>query len=89
MASFMNDGMEQAKQRRNMQLTMVYVCRGDPIILSMAAVLFLEKEQVHFWDDIGYRVAGYFTHCPADYKQCSCRPQENFDNDGYSCLGKF
>ncbi|KAJ8664009.1 hypothetical protein O0I10_000286 [Lichtheimia ornata] len=62
---------------------------GDPIVLSMAAVLFLEKEQVHFWDDIGYRVAGYFTHCPADYKQCSCRPHENFDNDGYSCLSKF
>ncbi|KAI8393582.1 alpha-1,2 mannosyl-transferase [Radiomyces spectabilis] len=65
---------------------------GDPVIHSLAAVLFLEKEQVHFWDNIGYRVANSFTHCPTNlslYSQCSCRPQQNFDNDGYSCLQFF
>ncbi|CDS09588.1 hypothetical protein LRAMOSA10948 [Lichtheimia ramosa] len=65
---------------------------GDPIIQSLGAVLLLEKNDVHFWDNIGYRVADYFTHCPSDkalYKKCSCRPEQNFDFDGYSCLRYF
>ncbi|KAI7871498.1 nucleotide-diphospho-sugar transferase [Spinellus fusiger] len=65
---------------------------GDPVIHTLAAVLFLKKEEVHFWDDIGYRVADYFTHCPSDkevYSRCSCRPSQNFDYDGYSCLRFF
>ncbi|GAA5814972.1 hypothetical protein MFLAVUS_008476 [Mucor flavus] len=62
---------------------------GDPIIQSMGAVMFLTKQDIHFWDDIGYRVADYFTHCPSEkslYSKCTCRPEQNFDNDGYSCL---
>lgn len=51
--------------------------------------MFLTKDDIQFWDNIGYRVANYFTHCPSDkslYSKCSCRPEQNFDNDGYSCL---
>ncbi|ORY98722.1 nucleotide-diphospho-sugar transferase [Syncephalastrum racemosum] len=65
---------------------------GDPVIQSLGAVLFLEKSDVQHWENIGYRVANYFTHCPADkglYSQCSCRPSQNFDFDGYSCLRFF
>ncbi|CAO3657212.1 unnamed protein product [Mucor hiemalis] len=62
---------------------------GDPIIQTMGAVMFLTKDDIHFWDTIGYRVANYFTHCPSEkslYSHCTCRPEQNFDNDGYSCL---
>lgn len=59
---------------------------GDPVIQSLGAVMFLTKEDIHFWDSIGYRVANYFTHCPSTYSKCTCRPEQNFDNDGYSCL---
>ncbi|KAI9314146.1 nucleotide-diphospho-sugar transferase [Dichotomocladium elegans] len=65
---------------------------GDPVVQTLGAVLFLEKKDVHFWENIGYRVANYFTHCPADrelYKKCSCRPEQNFDNDANSCLMNF
>ncbi|KAI9476446.1 MAG: nucleotide-diphospho-sugar transferase [Benjaminiella poitrasii] len=62
---------------------------GDPIIQSMAAVLFLRKDDIHFWDHIGYRVANFFTHCPYEkklYSKCTCIPEQNFDYNGYSCL---
>ncbi|KAI9311536.1 nucleotide-diphospho-sugar transferase [Dichotomocladium elegans] len=62
---------------------------GDPVIHTLGAVLFLEKDEVHFWDTIGYRVANHFTHCPPDYHKCSCRPQQNFDQNDYSCLMRF
>ncbi|GAN02982.1 alpha 1,2-mannosyltransferase [Mucor ambiguus] len=62
---------------------------GDPVIQSLGATLFLTKDDIHFWDNIGYRVANYFTHCPSEaalYSRCTCRPEENFDFNGYSCL---
>ncbi|KAI9498427.1 nucleotide-diphospho-sugar transferase [Zychaea mexicana] len=65
---------------------------GDPVIQTLGIVLFLEKSDIQFWENIGYRVANYFTHCPSNkaiYKQCSCRPSQNFDYDGYSCLRQF
>ncbi|KAI7849650.1 nucleotide-diphospho-sugar transferase [Circinella umbellata] len=65
---------------------------GDPVIQTLGMILFLEKSDIQFWENIGYRVADYFTHCPSNkmiYKHCSCRPSQNFDYDGYSCLRKF
>ncbi|KAK4520617.1 bud site selection protein [Mucor velutinosus] len=62
---------------------------GDPVIQSLGATLFLTKDDIHFWDNVGYRVANYFTHCPSEkslYSRCTCRPEENFDFNGYSCL---
>ncbi|KAM6499754.1 Nucleotide-diphospho-sugar transferase, partial [Amanita muscaria] len=36
---------------------------GDAPAHSIAAALFAKKEQVHFWDEIGYEHPPY-THCP-------------------------
>ncbi|KAH9444791.1 hypothetical protein MJO29_012919 [Puccinia striiformis f. sp. tritici] len=59
-------------------------------IHSIAAVLFLRREQIHQWDDIGY-FHSPFSHCPFDYERfhsngkCFCDPYENFDEDPNSC----
>ncbi|KAA1064919.1 alpha 1,2-mannosyltransferase 2.4.1, variant 2 [Puccinia graminis f. sp. tritici] len=59
-------------------------------IHSIAAALFLRREQIHQWDDIGYFQTP-FSHCPSDYERfhsngkCFCDPFENFDQDPYSC----
>lgn len=57
---------------------------------SIAATLFLPADQLHQFDDIGYRHNPY-THCPSNPKyrasgKCSCSPSESFDTDGYSCM---
>ncbi|EFP88064.2 uncharacterized protein PGTG_12511 [Puccinia graminis f. sp. tritici CRL 75-36-700-3] len=59
-------------------------------IHSIAAALFLRRQQIHQWDDIGYFQTP-FSHCPSDYERfhsngkCFCDPFENFDQDPYSC----
>lgn len=62
---------------------------GDAPVHSIAASLFLTKDKVHFFDDIGYWHNPYST-CPLDadtrYKlKCSCNPQDDFTFRGYSC----
>jgi alpha 1,2-mannosyltransferase len=55
----------------------------------MAAVMFLTKDDIHYWENIGYRVADDFIQCPynkALYSRCTCRPDRNFDSNGYSCM---
>ncbi|MBW0470503.1 hypothetical protein O181_010218 [Austropuccinia psidii MF-1] len=67
---------------------------GDAPIHSIAAALFLKKEQIHQWDDIGY-YHHPFTHCPSDIKRfhlngkCFCEPSESFDNQPYSCTPRW
>ncbi|KJA14559.1 glycosyltransferase family 15 protein [Hypholoma sublateritium FD-334 SS-4] len=65
---------------------------GDAPVHSIGAALFARKEQIHFFDDIGYRHEPY-QHCPqgaAHAKgKCWCDPKQNFDNDYYSCKRKF
>lgn len=76
---------------------------GDPIIHTMAAALLLRKDEIHHWEDIGYRVDS-FLHCPNNkngrlgvtagdgsqgWQRCSCSPQRNFDWDSYSCLKRW
>ncbi|PYH87683.1 glycosyl transferase [Aspergillus ellipticus CBS 707.79] len=62
---------------------------GDAPVHSIAAGLLLKKEQVHFFNEIGYYHVP-FTHCPTgedlrmDLK-CHCNPNDNFDWKGYSC----
>lgn len=63
---------------------------GDAPVHSIAAVLFLPKNRIHFFENIGYEHSPY-THCPKDpetwsRQRCSCDPNRNFDYDGYSCL---
>ena len=55
---------------------------GDAPVHSIAAALFAKKEQIHFFDDIGYEHNPY-THCPKGnglWKRghCSCNPSRSF-----------
>lgn len=66
---------------------------GDAPVHSIAAALFLKKEEIHFFDDIAYYHVP-FTHCPTEEKQrldlkCHCNPKDNFDWKSYSCTSKF
>lgn len=62
---------------------------GDAPVHSIAASLMLQKDEIHFFNDIGYYHVP-FTHCPTDEKtrmdlRCHCQPKNNFDWKGYSC----
>ncbi|KAH9920981.1 glycosyltransferase family 15 protein [Amylocystis lapponica] len=66
---------------------------GDAPVHSIAASLFLRKDQIHFFDEIGYAHSP-FTHCPhgkgvRQLKQCTCNPWINFDYQGYSCMRQW
>ena len=66
---------------------------GDAPVHSIAANLFLKKEQIVFFDQIGYEHNPY-THCPRDkvawkLGKCSCDQARSFDYDEYSCLKKW
>ncbi|KAA6407746.1 MAG: Nucleotide-diphospho-sugar transferase [Lasallia pustulata] len=66
---------------------------GDAPVHSIAAGLMLKKEEIHFFNDIGYYHVP-FTHCPTgqQYKldhKCHCNPKDNFDWKGYSCTNRY
>lgn len=61
---------------------------GDAPIHSIAAALFLNKEQVHFFEDIGY-THDIFMHCPKNGKNCNCDPARSVDFTYSSCLPKY
>jgi len=66
---------------------------GDAPVHSIAASLFLPKEQIHFFDDIAYW-HNPFTHCPTSEEirlkgKCTCKPSDNFDWNGYSCTTQY
>ncbi|GAA5949998.1 hypothetical protein JCM21900_001359 [Sporobolomyces salmonicolor] len=65
---------------------------GDAPVHSIAASLFLRPDELHFFQDIGYRHEP-FQHCPqAGYgDQCACNPrqEENFEFHGYSCTPRW
>ena len=55
---------------------------GDAPVHSIAAALFARKDQIHFFNEIGYRHPP-FTHCPNNYalrkkKNCACNAWGNF-----------
>jgi len=60
---------------------------GDAPVHSIGAALFAKKEQIHFFNDIGYRHEP-FQHCPQGdaHKRgkCWCDPDQNF---GERCWG--
>lgn len=64
---------------------------GDAIVHSLAAGLFLNKSQVHFFNDIGYKHDD-FSHCVDDgiFGKCMC-PENvpNFDYSWGSCLSEW
>ncbi|KAH8106979.1 glycosyltransferase family 15 protein [Cristinia sonorae] len=65
---------------------------GDAPVHSIGAALFSRKDQIHFFNDIGYK-HNPFQHCPqgdAHSKgKCWCNPAENFDYEWYSCLKRY
>ncbi|CAG8446637.1 11155_t:CDS:2 [Ambispora gerdemannii] len=64
---------------------------GDAPVHSIAAVLFLKKSEIHFFNEIGYKHEP-FMHCPVEKNlllKCHCNPQDNFDLQGYSCTGRW
>lgn len=66
---------------------------GDAPVHSIAAGLLLNKDEVHFFNDIAYYHVP-FTHCPTGLqtridRKCHCDPKENFDWKGYSCTSRY
>jgi len=55
---------------------------GDAPVHSIAAALFASRDQIQFFDDIGYEHNPY-THCPKNKDvwergRCSCDPAKSF-----------
>ncbi len=68
---------------------------GDAPVHSIAAALLLNKDQIHFFDDIGYKHVPW-ARCPADDEsrdsaRCICpfKKEESFDFNAYSCTKKW
>lgn len=65
---------------------------GDAPVHSIFAALFLKKDEIHFFNDIGYKHSIY-EHCPEQenlLKRCSCDPKNTLDyTDGMSCLNEY
>ncbi|KAI7869039.1 glycosyltransferase family 15 protein [Spinellus fusiger] len=64
---------------------------GDAPVHSIAVGMFLNKSQVHFFEDIGYR-HNPFMHCPITketQRKCHCDAAENFDFTEYSCTKRW
>jgi len=65
---------------------------GDAPIHSIAAALFANKDELHFFQDIGYKHDS-FQHCPQgdawSQGKCSCDPSDTFDYTWHSCLKKY
>jgi len=66
---------------------------GDAPVHSIAAALFARKDQIHFFEQIGYEHNPY-VHCPKRQEtwakgKCGCDQARNFDYDGYSCMTQW
>ncbi len=66
---------------------------GDAPVHSIAASLFLPREKVHFFNDVGYYHVPFF-NCPIDENlrlthHCSCNPDKDFTFRGYSCVNRY
>ncbi|KAI9028146.1 nucleotide-diphospho-sugar transferase [Phycomyces nitens] len=65
---------------------------GDAPVHSIFASLFLKKDEIHFFNDIGYKHSIY-EHCPEQeslLKRCTCNPAKTLDyTDNMSCLNTY
>ncbi|KAL1916646.1 uncharacterized protein VTP21DRAFT_5350 [Calcarisporiella thermophila] len=60
---------------------------GDAPVHTIAAAMFLRSDEIHFFNDIGYKHYP-FMHCPTEKElqlKCTCDPGQTYDNDYYSC----
>ncbi|ORX65630.1 glycosyl transferase [Linderina pennispora] len=63
---------------------------GDAPIHSIAVAMFLQKSQVHYFEDIGYYHPA-MSHCPKGSKEggsCVCDPGEGWAND-FTCAKRW
>ncbi|CCD23042.1 glycosyltransferase family 15 protein NDAI_0A08900 [Naumovozyma dairenensis CBS 421] len=66
---------------------------GDAPIHSMAAALFLDRDEIHHFGEMGYYHPPY-TACPIELdtrvkNKCYCKPEKDFTWQDYSCTLKF
>lgn len=61
---------------------------GDAPVHSLGVYLFLDKSEVHFFEDIGYTHAP-FTHCPRTVGGCNCDYKKSIDFKFGSCLSGY
>ncbi|KAK4051334.1 hypothetical protein OIV83_002818 [Microbotryomycetes sp. JL201] len=70
---------------------------GDAPVHSIAASLFLNKSEIHWFgrpgrdagNGVGYR-HNPFSHCPKNSAdQCACNPADSFEDHWYSCTKKY
>ncbi|EPB82716.1 hypothetical protein HMPREF1544_10562 [Mucor circinelloides 1006PhL] len=65
---------------------------GDAPVHSIFAALYLHQDEVHFFNDIGYKHSIY-QHCPAEdrlIRRCTCNPSDSLDfTDHMSCLTEY
>ncbi|KAJ3989043.1 glycosyltransferase family 15 protein [Lentinula detonsa] len=65
---------------------------GDAPIHSIAAALFLDKNELHFFNDIGYQHSN-IVHCPQQPAfltgSCTCNRVLSIDYRRYSCLPRY
>lgn len=85
---FRSDKYEKFFQHLDKQGGFYYERWGDAPVHSLAAALFLGKDKVHFFDDIGYEHPP-FSHCPSSPSRlldCDCTPENSIDRSVFSCL---
>ncbi|KAJ2771388.1 alpha-1,2-mannosyltransferase ktr1 [Coemansia nantahalensis] len=64
---------------------------GDAPVHSFAAALLLRKEQIHWFEDIGYHHPGY-SHCPNKPEmaaRCVCNGDHDYMNSRSLCRRRF
>ena len=63
---------------------------GDAPVHSLAVGMFLGKDEVHWFEDIGY-LHYPFMHCPrqASKRNCTCKEERTFDWSTGSCLRRY
>ncbi|KAI7883542.1 glycosyl transferase [Lichtheimia hyalospora FSU 10163] len=64
---------------------------GDAPVHSLAVAMMLRKDEVHFFNDIGY-MHNPLMHCPIEpylQSKCHCNARENFDWEEWSCATRY
>lgn len=66
---------------------------GDAPVHSIAVALFMNKDKIHYFHDVGYN-HGVYTQCPLNREfrmehGCTCKPSSDFTFRGYSCGKKY
>ncbi|KAJ1928440.1 alpha 1,2-mannosyltransferase 2.4.1 [Tieghemiomyces parasiticus] len=65
---------------------------GDAPVHSLAAAMFLRKDEIHFFEDIGYRHS-VFENCPTgltfNLQNCNCNSKRSVNLQTHTCTGDF